>query len=70
MTKTLEMVFRSSANKEVTLAVAAPKEDLTLAAVKTVMQDIISKNIFSIKGAELVQFVDARITSKDSATLA
>jgi hypothetical protein len=34
------------------------------------MQDIISKNIFSIKGAELVQFVDARMTSKDTASLA
>lgn len=70
MAKTLEMVFRSSANKEVTLTVAAPKDDLTLVGVKAVMQDIISKNIFSIKGAELVQFVDARITSKDTASLA
>lgn len=70
MAKTLEMVFRSSAGKEVTLTVAAPKEDLTLTGVKTVMQDIISKNIFSIKGAELVQFVDARMTSKDTASLA
>lgn len=70
MAKTLEMVFRSNANKEVTLTLAEPKDDLTLAGVKAVMQDIISKNIFSIKGAELVGFVDARITSKDSQSLA
>jgi hypothetical protein len=68
--KTLELVFRSSGGKEVTLTVADPKEKLTLAEVKPIAQEIVSKNIFTVKGTDLVQFVDARIRSKDAVSLA
>ncbi|MCC5464064.1 DUF2922 domain-containing protein [Pelosinus baikalensis] len=69
MAKTLEMVFRSEGGKEVTLSIADPKENLTLAEVKTVMEDIIAKQVFESKTGDLSQIVEARINSKDSAVL-
>jgi hypothetical protein len=70
MAKTLEMVFRNEGGKEVTLSVADPREDLTLAEVSTVMEDIIAKQIFESKTGDLAQIVEARISSKDTAVLA
>lgn len=69
MTKTLEMVFRSEGGKEVTLSIADPKEDLNLAEVKTVMEDIIAKKVFESSTGDLSQIVEARISSKDTAVL-
>ena len=70
MVKTLEMVFRNENGKEIIISMVEPKENLTLAAVNLVMQDIIAKNIFSTKSGNLVQIVEARIRSKDVAVLA
>ena len=69
MAKTLEMVFRSEGGKEVMLSIADPKENLTLAEVKTVMEDIIAKQVFESKTGDLSQIVEARINSKDTAVL-
>ncbi|EIW20897.1 MULTISPECIES: DUF2922 domain-containing protein [Pelosinus] len=69
MAKTLEMVFRSEGGKEVTLSIADPKENLTLAEVTTVMEDIIAKQVFESKTGDLSQIVEARINSKDTAVL-
>jgi len=70
MVKTLEMVFRNENGKSVTLSLLEPKDNLTLAEVTTVMQDMISKNIFSTTTGDLVQIVEARIRSNDMAVLA
>lgn len=70
MTKTLEMVFRNSSGKEVTMSLADPKEDLTKAQVDAVMQEIISRNIFISKTGELTQIVEARIRTRDAIALA
>jgi hypothetical protein len=63
------MVFRSEGGKEVTLSIADPKENLTLAEVRTVMEDIIAKQVFESKTGNLSQIVEARINSKDTAVL-
>lgn len=70
MAKTLEMVFRNEGGKEVTLSIADPREDLTPAEVRTVMEEIIAKQIFESKTGDLAQIVEARISSKDTAVLA
>ena len=70
MVKTLEMVFRNGSGKEVVLSLVDAKENLTLAEVKAVMQDIVAKNIFTTKSGDLVQVVEARIRSKDTVVLA
>ncbi|MPN47347.1 hypothetical protein SDC9_194949 [bioreactor metagenome] len=69
MTKTLEMVFRNQEGKETVVSLADPRDNLTKAEVDTVMQDIVAKNIFSTKGGDLVQLVDARIRTRDSVAL-
>ena len=69
MTKTLAMVFRDETGKQVTLNVAEPRDNLTTAEVQVVMQDIVAKNIFSSKGGNLVQGVDAKISSRDATVL-
>ena len=70
MVKTLEMVFRNEGGKTVTLSILEPNDNLTMAEVSTVMQGIISKNVFSTVGGALVQVVEARIRSNDMAILA
>lgn len=69
MTKTLEMVFRNAEGKEVVLSLADPRDNLTKAEVDTVMQAIVAKNIFSTKGGDLQQAVEARIRTRDAAVL-
>ena len=70
MAKTLELVFRNQSGKEVTINLANPKDDVTQAQAKTVMQDILTKNIFSTKGGDLAQIVDARVLTRDAVSLA
>lgn len=70
MKKTLEMVFRNAAGAEATISIGDPKDGLTLAEVQTVMQDIIAKNIFSTKGGDLSDVVEARIRVLDVTQLA
>ncbi|WP_425058515.1 hypothetical protein SCACP_31720 [Sporomusa carbonis] len=69
MTKTLEMVFRTTAGNQVSISVPDPKGDLTLAQAQAVMQDIIDKNVFDIKGNALAEKVEARIRSRDTVAL-
>ncbi|MBU2699136.1 hypothetical protein Ga0466249_000215 [Sporomusaceae bacterium BoRhaA] len=69
MAKTLQMIFRDEAGKRVTLNLAEPRDNLTMAEVKTVMQDIVAKNIFSSKSGSLVQSVDAKIMDHEATSL-
>ena len=69
MTKTLEMEFRNGSGKTVVLRMLEPKDDITLAEVSVVMQNIITKNIFSTTSGDLVQAVEARIISNDALVL-
>ena len=71
MTKTLEMVFRTEAGSEVSLNVPDPKDDLTLAQAQAqaVMQDVIDRNIFVVKGSALAEKVEARISSRETVAL-
>lgn len=69
MIKTLEMVFRTSAGKEVSISLPDPKEGLTLAEAQAVMAEMITRNIFSIKGAALTAPVEARVRSRETVPL-
>lgn len=69
MAKTLELVFRNAAGQEVTLSLADPKESLTLSEAQTVMADIIAQNIFTSKGGDLTDHVDARLRSRETVSL-
>jgi len=70
MTKTLELVFRNATGKEIILSIPDPRADLTLAQAQVVMQDIITKNIFTSTGGDFAQIVEARINSREVTALA
>lgn len=70
MTKTLEMTFRTEQGKEVVLNLPNPKDGITLAEVQTVMNSILSKNIFTTKTGNLAQVVDAKLRVLDVTPLA
>jgi len=70
MSKTLEMVFRNENGRTVTLRLPDPKDTLTMAQVRAVMQKIITKNVFSSSGGDLTQIADIRVRSRDVSDLA
>jgi hypothetical protein len=70
MVKTLELVFRNQSGQEVTISLADPKDSLTKTEAQAVMEDMIAKNIFTSKGGDLAEVVDARVRSRDTVSLA
>ncbi|QCR32622.1 DUF2922 domain-containing protein [Lysinibacillus sp. SGAir0095] len=64
MTQVLELKFDTSNGKTMTLTVDQPREDLTALEVETVMQTIISANIFHNSGSSLVAINQARIVER------
>ena len=70
MTKTLEMRFRDILGKEVLLTLPNPRTGLTTAEVQTVMQDIITRNIFFSKNGDLDQIASAQVRVIDVTPLA
>ncbi len=61
VTQTLRMTFLSQGNKNVTLSLDNPREDVTAAEVQATMDLIIARNIFTSSGGDLVSKVNARI---------
>ncbi len=69
MAKTLQMIFRNEEGKQINFNVAEPRDNLTLAEVQAVMQNMVTKNIFSTTGGNLVQSVDAKLISRETTAL-
>ncbi|MDO7788202.1 DUF2922 domain-containing protein [Desulforamulus aquiferis] len=65
MAKTLEMIFVNVAGDKVTLRVADPRDDMTEAEVKTVMDTVVAKDIFTSSGGALTGVAGARIVTRD-----
>lgn len=63
--KTLVMTFENEAGRRVSLRLRYPKSSLTNQQVKTLMDTVIAKNIFTSTGGDLVKKVSAAI--QDSA---
>lgn len=59
--KTLRMVFRNQAGKNVTITLDNPRSDLTAAEIQTAMDLVIARNIFTSSGGDLVSKQDIRI---------
>lgn len=57
----LRMVFLNQLNKQVTISLNNPKETLTAAEVQGVMDSVITKNLFTSTGGDLVSKVSARV---------
>lgn len=65
MTSNLELSFQNFAGKTVRFTLPEPKQDLTPENVQNAMNLIISKNIFSTTGGDLVKVLGARIVVRD-----
>ncbi|MCB8818389.1 DUF2922 domain-containing protein [Desulfosporosinus shakirovi] len=59
--KVLRMTFTNAAGKTVTMTLDQPKEGITSAEIETVMDQIISKDIFFTSGGGLVSKKDIKI---------
>ncbi len=61
MSKKLLMIFETAKGTTSTLIVDEPKDGLTEAEVKAVMDTIVAKNIFNTKSGDLVEAKSAEI---------
>ncbi|MBC7343035.1 MAG: DUF2922 domain-containing protein [Clostridia bacterium] len=64
MAARLEMLFTTEGGRSATVAVADPKDGLTAAEVKAVMDMIIAKNIFTAPSGNLVGVRGARLVDR------
>lgn len=69
MSKTLIMVFQNDAGKNVSISIPQVRDSITEQEVKTVMQSILAKNIFTSNGGDLVGIMAAQIINKDTTEL-
>lgn len=65
MEKTLQMVFQNQVGNNVSINIAQVKDDLTDEEVKSLMQLIISKNIFESSGGDLITIMSASVVAKE-----
>ncbi len=59
--RVLELSFKKEDGKGAKIVVANAREDITSEEVKTVMEGIISKNIFAPSGMDLAQVEGAKV---------
>lgn len=60
----LEMVFRNQEGNLVIVRVIDPREDVTAEEASTVMDTILTQNVFTSSGGDLVEKVEARIIER------
>ncbi|OPX85521.1 MAG: hypothetical protein A4E53_03515 [Pelotomaculum sp. PtaB.Bin104] len=61
MAKVLRMSFKNEGGNTVSISLDAPRDNLTEAEVQAAMDLVISKNIFTSTGGNLVSKFDAKI---------
>lgn len=66
LTKRLLMTFKNIDDKKISLSVEDPRDNITEAEIKTVMDLIVSKNIFAPNGMDLVATVEAKVVVTDT----
>jgi hypothetical protein len=59
------MVFQNQAGNNVSISIPEVKDTLTQTEIKTLMELIVSKNIFESIGGDLVNLMEANIISRD-----
>jgi hypothetical protein len=69
MEKTLQMVFKNQLGKNTSLSIGDIKDTVTVEEIRTLMQLIITKNIFNTTGGNLVSVVSADIVTRDEQNL-
>ena len=65
-TKRLVMTFKTTDDKQVTLSVDNPREDITDSEINYAMDLVVSINIFAPNGADIVSAVEAKVVVTDT----
>ncbi len=65
MTRTLQMIFRNHENRNVTMSVSDPLEELDPLEVEAAMQAIVDANIFQTTGGDIEGWVRAQVVSRE-----
>ena len=64
MIRTLQMVFRNHEGRNVTISVPDARDDLLAGEVEDTMTGILSRNIFSTAGGDIVEGLRAQVVSR------
>ena len=59
--KRLLMVFKTTADKQVSISIDNPRSDVSESEIRSVMTLILSSNVFQPNGDELASLVEAKI---------
>ena len=59
--KRLLMVFKTTADKQVSISIDNPRDNVTESEIRSVMTLILSSNVFQPNGDELASLVEAKI---------
>ncbi|SMC00035.1 Protein of unknown function [Thermanaeromonas toyohensis ToBE] len=65
LSKRLELIFQNASGRRITLTVQDPRADLTSGEVQATMEFILSRNIFTSSGGDLVAIAGARVVSRE-----
>ena len=65
-TKKLMMTFKTRADKNISLSIDNPRDDINETEIKTAMDLVVSKNIFAPNGEDIVEAVKAKVVITDT----
>ena len=65
-TKRLVMTFKTDDDKKISLSGDDPREDVSVAEIKSAMDLVVSKNIFTPGGADIVEAIEAKVVVTDT----
>jgi hypothetical protein len=63
MATVLTMSFKNAADRTSSYSIEDPRADITEAEVESVMQDMITRNVFNTSGGDLISVAAAKITT-------
>lgn len=64
MSETLQMIFSNFEGRNSTVSVTDPDPAITALGVETVMNSILTRNVFNTSGGDLVAKVRAQVVSR------
>jgi hypothetical protein len=70
MQKTLRMIFKNAAGKNVSINLPDPDSEITAMEVEAVMDSVISRNVFDTSGGDIESKVRAEVVARDVDVLA
>ncbi|WKB35480.1 DUF2922 domain-containing protein [Terrilactibacillus sp. S3-3] len=68
--KSLDLIFLNQQGKSVTLSLADPAEPYNPVAIKQAMDEIVTQNVFTSTGGDLVAVKSARVSERTTTDIA